>query len=128
MEPCPWRFVGINNQHPSVSKSRQLHPKLHNINLHNVTHSLISRNPREQMFVVQISFFSVTFLSLISRFLSLMQTIKEVNPHPRIAPCVNMWSTTFFFFFFLLCHLLNVGACICHITPEGQVEWTTPHH
>src|SRR6202048_2861463 len=27
-----------------------------------------------------------------------------------------------------LCHLLNVGACICHITREGQVKWTTPHH
>jgi hypothetical protein len=36
-----------------------------------------------------------------------------------------MWSVTFFFF---LCHLLNVGACICHIAWEGQVEWTTPHH
>ncbi len=78
------------------------------------------------MFVVQISLLIVTFLSLISRNLSLMQTTKEVNPHPRIAPCVNMWSVTFFFFFFFfLCHLLNVGACICHIAREGQVEWTT---
>ena len=34
-----------------------------------------------------------------------------------------MWSVTFFFF---LCHLLNVGACICHIVQEGLVEWTTP--
>ena len=56
-----------------------------------------------------------------------MQTTKEVNPHPRITPCVNMWSVTFFFFFFFL-HLLNVGACVCHISQEGQVEWTTPHH
>ena len=52
-----------------------------------------------------------------------MQTTKEVNPHPRIAPCVNMWSVFFFFFFF--CHLLNVGACVRHIVREGQVEWTT---
>ena len=44
-----------------------VHPKLRNINLHNVTHSLISRHPREQMFVVQISLFIVTFPSLISR-------------------------------------------------------------
>ena len=78
------------------------------------------------MFVVQISLFIVTFLSLISQNLSLMQTAKEVNPHPRIAPCVNMWSVTFLFlFFFFLCHLLNVGACIRHITREGQGEWTT---
>ena len=26
---------------------------------------------------------------------------------------------------FFLCHLLNVGTCICHIAREGQVEWTT---
>ena len=72
------------------------------------------------MFVVQISILIVTFLSLIPRILSLMQTTKEVNQHPRIAPCVNMWSV------FFLCHLLNVGACICHIAQEGHVEWTTP--
>ena len=71
------------------------------------------------------------FSSLYHEFLSLVQTTQEVNPHPRIAPCVNMWSATFLFFFsfsFSLCHLLNVGAGICHITREGQVEWTTPHH
>ena len=69
------------------------------------------------MFVVQISLLIVTFLSLISQNLSLPQITKEVNPRPRIAPCVNMWSVTFF-----LCHLLNVGACIHHTTLEGQVE------
>jgi hypothetical protein len=73
------------------------------------------------MFVVQFSLLIVTFLFLISRNLSLMQTTKEVNPHPHIAPCVNMWSVFFFFF----CHLLNVGACVHHIAWEGQVEWTT---
>ena len=104
-----------------------IHPKLHHINLHNVTHSLIFRNPMEWMFVVQISLLIVTFFSLISRILLIMQTTKEVNSHPRIAPCVTMWGATFFFFFFL-CHLLNVGACICHIAQEGQVEWTTSHH
>ena len=110
-----------------------IHPKLRNLNLHNVSHSLISQYRRERMFVVQISLFIVTFLFLVSRVLSLMQSAKVVNPHPRIAPCVNMWSVTFlflffFFFFFFLWHLLNVGACICHSAWEGQVEWTTPHH
>ena len=82
---------------------------------------------REHMFVVQISLLIVTILSLISWFLSLMQATKQVNPHPRIAPYVNMWSVTFMFlFFFFLCHLLNVGARICHIPRQGQVKWTTP--
>ena len=99
-----------------------------NINLPNVTHSLISRNPREWMFIVQISLLIATFLSFISQNLSLMQTTKEVNPHSRVAPCVNMWSVTFLFLTFFLCHLLNVGAYICHITQEDQVKWTTPHH
>jgi hypothetical protein len=67
-------------------------PKLRNANLHNVKHSLISRNPRERMFVFQILLLIVTFLSLISQNLSLMQTTQEVNSHPRMAPCVNMWS------------------------------------
>ena len=49
------------------------------------------------MFVVQISLHIVTILSFISRNLSLMQTTQEVNPHPRIAPCVNMWSVILFF-------------------------------
>ena len=72
------------------------------------------------MFVVQIPLLIVTFLSLISQNLSLMQTIKEDNPHPRIMPCVNIRSA---FFFFL--HLLDVRACVRHIVREGQVEWTT---
>ena len=98
-----------------------VHPKLHNINIHNVTHPLISWNPRERISVVQISLLIVIFLSLISLILSLMQTTKEVNLHPRIAPCVNTWSVTFLCVFFLvfLCHLLNVGACICHIVQDG---------
>ena len=108
-------------------KVLELFPNLRNINLHNITHSLISRNRREWVFIFQISLFVITFLSLISQIVSwLLQTTKEVNPHPRIVLCVNMWSVTFFFFFCLLCHLLNVGACICYIAWEGQVEWTSP--
>ena len=55
------------------------HPKLRNINPHNITHSLISQDPRERMFVVRISLLIVTFLSLILQTLSLMQPTKEVN-------------------------------------------------
>ena len=73
------------------------------------------------MFVVQISFFIVTFSSL---YHEICQTTKEVDPHPHIAPCVHMRSVTILFFFFL-CHLLKVGASIRHIVWEGQMEWTT---
>ena len=112
---------------PYSSSDIEVHPKLCNINPHNITHSLISQNPRDDMFVVQNSLLIATFLSLILQILSLMQATKEVNPHPCIASYINMWSVTFFFFFFFFCcHLLNVGACICHIIREGRVEWTTP--
>jgi hypothetical protein len=101
-----------------IKENGLLHLKLRNINLHNVIHSLMSQNPREWMFIVQISLLIITFLFLISQNLSLLQTIQEVNQHFRIAPCVNMWSVTFLFLF--LCHLLNVGACVRHIAQEGH--------
>ena len=103
--------------------------KFCNINLHNIIHSLISWNLTERMCVVQVSHLVVTCLSLISRVLSLMQTTKEVNPHPHIAPCVNMWSVNFLFLFliFFLCHLLNVGACMCQIARELKAKWSGPH-
>jgi hypothetical protein len=99
-----------------------LHPKLRNINPLNVTHFLISR--RERIFEVRISLLIVTFLSLISWNLSLMQTTKEVNPHPHIAPCVNMWSVTFFIFFWWMCrpHRLGRPSGVDH-TSVG--DWRT---
>ena len=118
-------FLELWSQPPYARCSFLVHPKLRNINLHNVTHSLISQNPREQMFVTQISLLIVRFLSLIPQNLSSIQTTQEVNSHLHIATCVNMWSVTFLFLLFFLCHLLNVGACVHHIAQEGQVEWTT---
>ena len=82
-------------------------------------HSFISPKPREWMCIVRMSLLIVTFLSLISRILSLMQTTKEVNPHP-CGMC--QYVECLFFFFFFVCHLLNVGACIRHIAQEGAVE------
>ena len=40
--------------HIGTTYNLEVHPKLHNINFHNVTHSLISQTPRERMCVVQI--------------------------------------------------------------------------
>ena len=80
------------------------------------------------MFVGQISLFIVTFLSLISQNLLLLQTINEVNPHLCIMSCVNMWSVTLFFFFifffFFLCHLL----VHVYVISPGKVKWSGPHH
>jgi hypothetical protein len=75
------------------------------------------------MFVVQILLLIVTFFSLISQILSLMQTTQEVNPHPRIAPSVNMWSVFFFFF----CHFVE---CWCVRPPHhpGKAKCSGPHH
>ena len=107
------------------TKFGEVHPKLRSINFHNVTHSLISQNRRERMFVVQISLLIVTFLSPTSQNLSLLQTAKEVNPHSHIESCVNMWSVFFFFIFFFLCHMLNADACVSHITRKAK--WSGPH-
>ena len=114
-----------------VVESSKICPKLCNINLHNVTHSLISQNPRERMRVVQILLLIVTFLSLISRILSLMQSTKEVNPHPHITLCVTMWSVTFLFFFFFF--FIPRVECWCMHVPHrlerpSGVDHTTPHH
>ena len=50
----------LSNLVASVVTVYILHSKLRNINTHNITHSLISQNPRERMFVVQISLPIVT--------------------------------------------------------------------
>ena len=56
-------------------RKRMIHPKLRNINPHNVTDFLISRNPREQLFIVQISLLIITFLSLILQNLTPKKSI-----------------------------------------------------
>jgi hypothetical protein len=106
IHPRPITMVFLTRHVRLYTLQNTLHLKLPNINPHNVTHCLMSQNPRERMFIVQISFFIVMFLSLISQILSLMQTMKEVNPHPRIASCVNMRSVIslfVFFFFYATC-------------------------
>ena len=89
--------------------------KLRNIDFHNITHTVISWNPRERMLVVQISLLIVTFLSLISRISSLLQTTKEVNPHPCIAPCVNINVECL-----LLLLLLPLVECWCLHMPHRR--------
>ena len=74
----------ISKLHKSHDKAPRdaIHPKLRNINLHDITHSLISQNPRERMFVVQISLPIVTFRSLISRIFVIDATHQRSQPTP----------------------------------------------
>ena len=58
---------GAFSRSGTPSTTYRVHPKLHNIKLHNVTRFLISWNPREPIFVVQISLLIVTFIPLVSR-------------------------------------------------------------
>ena len=57
----------------SFHLKKMIHPKICKFNLHNITHSLISQNPRKWMFLVQIPLLIVTFLFFTSQILSLMQ-------------------------------------------------------
>ena len=105
----------------AISMEIYIHPKLYNI-----TRSLISGNPRERMCVVHISLLTVTLLSLISRIFI------DAN-HRRSRPTPSHYTMCQYVEYHLLllllllfwCHLLNVGACICHIAREGHMEWTT---
>jgi hypothetical protein len=72
------------------------------------------------MFVVQISL--LTFLSLILQNLSLMQTTKEVDPHPHI--CGVPPSYSYSFSPNVNCWML-VHACA---TSPGKAKWSGPHH
>ena len=103
-----------------------INPKLRNINLHNITHSLVSRNPRERMFIVQTSLLIVTFLSLLSRISSLMQTTKKANPHSHITPCVNMSRVS-------PPYSYSSSSATCwmlvhaYATSPGKTKWSGPH-
>ena len=89
-------------------------PKLHNINPHNVTHSLISQNPREQMFIVQISLLIVTFLYLYITEFVINANHQRNQPTPLHCAMCYMWSVAFLFLFFL-CHL---SECWCMRPPH----------
>ena len=88
-----------------------LHPKLHNINPYNVTHSLVSRNPRERMFIVQRSLLIVTILSLISRFV--------IDAHDqRSQPIPSYCTMCQHVKCFILRLLMPLGECWCIRPPH----------
>ena len=90
-----------------------VHPKLLDVNLQNVTHSLISQNPRERMFLVQFSLLIVTILSLISRTFPIKCKSSKMSSHTlALRAHVNMWIV--FFFFIILCQGLVKVSIIMH--------------
>ena len=103
----------------------QIHPKLRNINPLNVTYSLISRNPWELMFVVQISLLIVTFLSLISRIYVINANRQRSQPTPSHCSICQ----------YVECHLLlllllrPLVECWCMHMPHrpGKAKWSGPY-
>ena len=85
-----------------------IHPKLHNINLHNNTHSLISQNPRERMFVVSnLTPYCHVSLPYITKF------VKIAN-HRRSQPTtLNCAMNQYMECFLLLLLLLQLVECWC---------------
>ena len=62
-----------------------VHPKLRNIKLHNITRSLISQNPGEWMFVVQILL--PRFSPLYHKFCHECKSPKKSTPPSHCAMC-----------------------------------------
>ena len=74
-----WNILCIQFNYGDIPQNT---PKLRNVNPYNLTHSLISRNPRERLFVVQISLLIVTFLSLISQNMVINENRQRSQPTP----------------------------------------------
>ena len=110
--------------------AKLLHPELRNINPRSVTHSLVSQNPREQMFVVQISLLIVTFpLPYITQF--------AINAnHPRSQPtpshCTMCQHVKCHLLILVLHHLLPLMPlvdcwCVCLPHRPGKAKSSGPH-
>ena len=92
-----------------------IHSNLRNSNLHNVIHSLISWNPREGIFVVQISLLTVTFLSLILRIFVINANHQSSRPTP--SHCVMCRYVECYLLLLLLLLMPLVGWWSWGVTP-----------
>ena len=128
---CGWQYWPFTSPTPNQFPNpwQQLHPKLRNINPHNVTHSLISWNPREQMFVVHISLLIVTFLSLISRIFVINANHQRSQPTPSHCDMCQYVECHLLIFILLL--LMSLVKCWsmdmshCSGRPSGVDHSTT---
>ena len=106
-----------------------VHFTLRNVNPHNITHSPISWNPRERMFVVQISLLTVTFLSLIWRMLSLIQPPEKSThtlalhhvPIHGVSPSQSYSSSS------PPSYVTSWMSVHAYTTLPGKVKWSGPH-
>ena len=105
-----------------------LHPILRNINLHNITHSLISRNSRERMFVVQISLLIVTFLSPnISNFV-INANHQRSQPTPLHCAMCQYVECHFLIVILLLSSYATCWMLVhAYAALPGRVKWSGPH-
>ena len=101
-----------------------VHRNLRNINPHTITHSLISLNPRERMFMVQISLLIVTFLSLIPRvFFFVMNAKKSAQPIVLRRVSICGVSSSRSSFSYAACWML----VLAYATSRGKGKWSGPH-
>ena len=92
-----------------------LHFKLRNIDLHNVTHSLISQNPTERMFIVQISLLVVAFLfSYITKFvINANHQRSQPTPSSHCAMCQHVECHLLILIHLILLMPLVEFCCMC---------------
>ena len=105
-----------------------VHPKLPNISSRNVTTLSDTRNPRERMFVVQISLFIVTFL-----FLTITKFVYDAKPSKQsthtlalfhVSICGVPPSYSYYFSSSTTCSMLVHAST----TSSRMAKWSGPHH